>query len=686
MSTITTLGIGSGLDISALVDAIVGAERAPEDNRLTNIEETVNAKITAFGTIKSKLASVEDALSSLKSMSTFTSREVTTSYSGSAEVLTATATSTASLNTYEVEVTALAKKQSLYTVGFDSMTDTIGTGTMDIRFGTTVYDVDTDTYTSFTSNSTSTVSITVDSTNNTVTSMRDYINDNDLGFTASIVDDGSSSGNFILVLTSEDYGVENSMEIVITDSGDGDDTDSSGLSRLAFSSAATNLLEGQAAADAALTVNGISMTRSSNTIVSAIDGVTMTLTDVSNGSAVVNLTVARDTSGIEEDVNEFVDTYNEFIAEYEVLIGYDAASGVSGLLLGDATMNNISNLLRSNIGTVVNSLDSDFRALSDIGILRTVDGTLEFNSSTLTDALTDNIDDVGRLFAPIGTPDNSNVTFLSSTSSTVANTYAIEITTTATQGFYNGGAVLPATFGTVTIDSDNDDFIVRIDGYASDTLTLTSGDYTDGAALATEIQSRINSDSTLSGAGISVSVVYNDTDDRFDVTSASYGTGSTVAFTTVDTNMANDIGFSVASGTDGVNVEGTIDGTAATGAGRELVSTTGDSVGLKLLISATSTGSYGDVVFTLGKATELDNILAAILDTNGILYEQNIGFSSTLERVADDKVTQDYRIDKFEATLIAKFSVMDQLVASMAQTTSYLTQALDNLPGTYKKN
>lgn len=683
MSTITTTGIGSGLDISGLVDTLVEAERFPEELRLGTIKETVEAKISAFGTIKSKLASVEDSLSSLKSMSTFTKRSVTSS---SSSVLTGIATSTASLNSYEVTVTALAKTNSLYSAGFNSLNDTIGTGSLAVRFGTTVYDSGTDTYTSFTSNGSSTVNITVDSTNNTVTSMRDYINANDLGFSASIVDDGGATGNIRLVMTSDNSGVDNSIEVVVTDTGDANNTDTNGLSRLAFESNASNLQEGQAGVDAALTVNGISMTRASNTVVSAVDGVTMTLNGLTSGSSTVTLSVARDSEGIADDVNEFVDTYNEFITDYNAATAFDLNSGETGVLLGDATMANISRLLRNSVGSVVAGLDSDIRALGDLGIVANVDGTLGLTSSTLTQALANSLDDVGKMFAPIGVPTNANVTFLSNTASTVAATYAVAITQAATQGTLSGASVLPGTFGSVVVDGDNDNLVVRIDGTASANLSLTQGTYTSGASLAAEIQSKINGDSALSAAGKSVSVVYNDASDRFDISSAAFGSGSTVAVTSIDTTTAATLGFSAAGGTNGLNVVGTIDGTAATGVGRELVSTTGNSTGLKLFISSTTTGSLGDVVYTRGKATELDSILDAILDSDGMLFDQNVGFAKTLERAADDRVLLDYRMEQFEARLLAQFNVMDSLVASLQSTSSFLNQSLSNLPGFTNKN
>lgn len=412
----------------------------------------------------------------------------------------------------------------------------------------------------------------------------------------------------------------------------------------------------------------------------------MTLSDVTSGSSTVSLTVSRDSSGIEDSVNAFVDSYNEFIGEYNELTAYDNSSGESGLLLGDATLGNIANLLRTNVGTVVDGVSSGVRALSDIGILANVDGTLGLNSTKLASALKDNLDGVGVMFAPIGVPSDASVTFLSSNSLTKQGSYAIAITQAATQGTLSGAGVLPATFGSVDIDANNDDFLVRIDGVASANLSLTQATYTSGASLAAEIQSKINSDSNISDAGLSVSVVYNDTDDRFDITSSTYGTGSTIAFSSVDTNTAAILGFSVAGGTAGLNVEGTINGVAGIGVGRELVSTSGDTTGLKLLISATTVGSLGSVVFTQGKATELGNILSGILDKGGILPEQSLGFSKTLTRAADDLVTLDYRMEIFEARLLAQFNVMDSLVSSLQATSSYLTQALDNLPGTVKKN
>ncbi|MBL4868713.1 MAG: flagellar filament capping protein FliD [Pseudomonadales bacterium] len=681
MSSITTLGVGSGLDIRSIVDSLVAAEREPTDISLDQRKEELDAKISAFGAIRSKLSEVDSTLSTLGSMSTFTKRGAVSS---SDSVLTATAASTASVNNYSIEVTELAASHSLVTGGFTSQQDVIGTGTITLRYGTTDYTASPESYDGFVVNANATShTITIDSSNNTLSSFRDYINSGTFGVRASIIDDGT---DFRLILTSEATGAENSMEIVVDDTGDGDDVDSAGLSQLAFNSSATQLTQSQAAQDAQITVNGVAITRESNVLIGAIDGVTLTLKSKTSGSP-ITLDVTRDTSSIEEKVTAFVDAYNDFLTEANNLTAYDTETGEAALLLGDATMRNIQSLLRSNIGSSVTGVTGSIRALSDLGILAQTNGGYALEGSKLKDAVADDPDAVGRLFAPIGVPSGLGITYAGFSSLTTAGTYSVEITQLPTQGQYLAGGVLPdfGGGGSIDIDDDNDGFQVRINGIASGNIVLTQGNYTSGSTLAAEIQSQINGDSLLLASGMSVGVIYNSTDDRFELTSLEYGSSSTVAFIGIDTNTVAELGFSLSSGTAGVNVIGKINGADAVGAGRDLAANSGDADGLKLLVTSNVTGILGDVVFTRGFASAFDSLLESLIGSKGIIATQNEGFTKSISRIAEDRLQLDRRIDKYEARILAQFNTMDLLVASLTATNNFLTQAFEALSNIRRK-
>ena len=133
--------------------------------------------------------------------------------------------------------------------------------------------------------------------------MRDAINDADVGISATIVNDGSA---YRLVLSSDETGAENSFQLDVSDSGDSNNTDGSGLSRLAFNSAAgtANVYQTVAAVDAGFTVNGLALSSKSNLVTDSITGVNLTLKKTT--TAPVTIAITDNTSGIKSAVNRFV--------------------------------------------------------------------------------------------------------------------------------------------------------------------------------------------------------------------------------------------------------------------------------------------------------------------------------------------------------------------------------------------
>ncbi len=674
MSAVQSLGIGSGVDVAKITKAIVDAEKVPQETTLKNRKLGIDAKISALGEMRGKVDTFQSALSSLRKTSTFSAFEGTSS---DEDVFTASANTLAEVGTHSIKVTQLAQKHTLATAAFSATDETIGTGTLTIRFGTTVYDADTDVYTSFTQNSTmSSKTITIDSTNNSLSTMKDYINSNDLGLSASIVYDGT---DYRLVLASENAGAKNSMEIVVSGDGDGNNTDTSGLSRLAFNSSTTNTAQTIKAQDANLTIDGLAITSESNSITTAITGVTLNLTGTDTNAK--TLTVSRDTSGIADQIKTMVTSYNELSTYIYEATDYNLATGETGVFQGDSTIRLMFGSIRNTMFSTVSGFTGDIRALADLGLIsKQSDGTLELDEDALNTAISENFTDLAGLFAPLGKMTDSNLKYVSSTTDTKAGSYAINITALATKGSFNGAGVLPV-FGSLAINADNDAFTISVDGTSSGAITLTQGTYTTGSSLATEIQNKINANTTLTSSGKKVTVAYNATDNRFDITSKSYGTSSTIAFGAIDTTTAATLGFSVTSGTAGVNVAGTINGKTATGAGQYLFSDEGDSKGLKLSIAGSTTGDRGTATFTRGIADQLHTLLEAYTKDGEMLDDKESGYEDSLEDIDLAKENLATRMAKLESRLLAQFSVMDALVNQLNSIGSFLTSSLKSLPG-----
>jgi flagellar hook-associated protein 2 len=248
--------------------------------------------------------------------------------------------------------------------------------------------------------------------------------------------------------------------------------------------------------------------------------------------------------------------------------------------------------------------------------------------------------------------------------------------------------VLPAfTPGNyLTLDANNSTFDIEVDGVPSGLLTLTAGEYQSGAALAEEMQARINGASNLVKAEVSVTVTYDASNNRFNIVSDSVGSTSTVNVLGVGTNVAAALGFSVQDGSPGLNVAGTIGGVAGTGSGDVLeAATTSAAKGLKLTIGGSTTGGRGSVNFTRGVMNQLDQFLDRILDTDGSLDDRIDNLNDRLKAVEDRRDSQEIRWTAVKERYLAQFNALDSLISKLNTTGSFLTSQLASLPGVVSK-
>ena len=564
MASIQSLGIGSGLLTSELVEDIIAAEREATDLRLEARRSEFDARISAFGSVKSTLETLRSAADALGRSNTLLSKLAVSSDESS---VTATATPGAESGVHTVEVLSLARKHTLASIRFEDIDTVVGDGTLDFRFGTTTFNGgDYDTFTEDPEKAGATV--TIDASNNTVAGIRDSINEAGIGVTASIVNDGQG---FVLVLTSDDSGLNNSMEITVTEGG------APGLSALAFNAAAStagvNMTQSVAADDATLNVDGILISRETNTISEVISGVTFNALSV-NTDEPATITISQDAGDIVERVQAFVDAFNEAKTLTDELTAFDEDAETGALLMSDSVLRGIRSQMRRFLSSSVLNLESpSIRSLVDVGI--TTDQNLGFqlklNSDKLLEALTNNPDDVAALLADQKRASDDLIRFTSFQPGTELGSYDVEITQVATQGVLLGAST-PGLAGPITIDDTNDTLTFTVDGSSSGEITLTAGVYADGAELAQEIGSQLNADSSLAAAGRGISVIYNSTDQRLEFTSGAFGSTSQVGISAIDSATTASLGLAIETGeaTKGVDVAGTIDGVTGIGAGQFL--------------------------------------------------------------------------------------------------------------------
>ena len=671
MASISSLGVGSGLDLGSLISGLIEAERAPAANRLALKEQKYSTELSAFGLLRSSLSQFQSSLGGLQSAAVFKAKAITLS---DPSILTASVENIADTGSYSIEVTALARAQSLATnaaTAFTTVDDTIGSGTLSIQFGSTT----TGPY-SFTpdlARAAQTIEVNATNNNTTLSGLRDYINDNEFGLQATIVDNGSG---YQLLLTSEQTGAANSMEITVTGDGDGNDTDNSGLSQLAFNaSAQTSLTQTVAAQDAALMINGLGITRDTNSVTGAINGVTLDLLKAEVGK-IVNIDVDDNIGEATAAINEFVKTYNELDKNIDSLTAYNPETGSGSALTGDFTVRSISNRIRGIIFGSISGLAGNIRSLVDIGITTNSSGTLDIDSAKLNDALKNYPAQVEALFAQQGRTTDPGVRYLSAGAATRPGDYAVNVISFLTQGVLAGTDPVTST----NVQNNSNNMTLTVDGFSTGNITLTNGNYPDENALAAEIQTQINAASALVANGVTVTVSYDLPSDRFVITSDRIGAGSSVEITALDPQMNNRFGFSVGSGVAGTDFAGTIDGQPAIAVGNTLTSQSGDSEGLAVEILNGVSGNRGTVSLTRGVAGQLDALLDSFLQSDGFIASREEGLNESLDDISDDRSRLDDRIASLEARLIRQFSALDALVAQFNQTSSFLTQQLASLP------
>ncbi len=384
---------GSTMDVNSLVTALVNAKVAGQTDAITKKTTTDNTQVTALGSLKSVMSLLQTSLSALSDGTTLSAFKAT----GDGKGITATGTSGAVAGSYSVQVSNIATSQSITSGAFTS-TATLGTGTMTISVGG------------------KSMSVPVTSSNNTLSGIASAINSasGNPGVTAAIVN-GTDGAH--LVLRSSSTGVSNGINVAISGTASGDALNNlavtSGMAAAPANSSQTagdytgsvttftsgSWMQSTAGEDANFSIAGTAGTSASNTITTALSGVSMTLDSTSVGTT-QTLTVAPDTTRQATAINAFVTAYNNYMSTVQSLTSFDSTQAVGsqgGALLGDSMMSTIRNTLSSNISAAIGTGASAVN-LASIGITLQPDGTLKTDTTALTAALSNNSQTVATLF------------------------------------------------------------------------------------------------------------------------------------------------------------------------------------------------------------------------------------------------------------------------------------------------
>lgn len=632
--------ISGGLDVQTIVDNLIYVESAPV-RRMQNQQSALQSKVSALQSFNSKLSSfltkVDDILyqGGTASLSTpygfedrfdesvFSQRKAASSSEG---IVSAIAAKGAASGSYAITVTSLAQAKAMASANFaDTSTTQTGTGTLSIQVG-----------------SNATVNITIDGTNNTLDGVRKAINAANAGVSATIINDGSSQP-YRLLITSNNTGTGNAFNITNNLSG----------------GQALTLTQTAAAKDAQLTVNGVSLTKSSNKISDVIQGVTLNLKSETTAPATV--TVTDDIDAMVNAIKALTTSYNDITATINAQTKYDPNTKTAGLLSGDATLRNIQTNLQSIFTQSISNGFTSYAVISQIGINFRNDGTLSVDESKLRNALTSDLKGTAALLLGDGTPADSvtttdnRVIFNSKTPETVPGTYAVEISTAPQQASVLGGQA-------VTTFAQDETLTIAIGSSNQIQVQLTAG-FSLSQALAVINQSFV--DNLISAAAV------DDGTHKIKIITSAYGSDQTISVTSTGTGLAGTTGFSsTATEGSGVDVAGTINGHIATGIGNTLTGAADqDEKGLILTIRGSSTGSYGSV--TVASAADgvegrsiIMNLRSALKNiTNplsGPIQSSLDGWNSNIHTMTDRISAYNDRLERRKEILTREYAKADQ--------------------------
>lgn len=461
--SLSSPGVGSGLDVKAIVDAYVKAEITPLQTRHDKKLTSVNTELSAIGQLKSALSNLQTSLTKLSDLSQFYTMKYTLS---DPDNLSATLTSQAVKGSYQIEIQKLAQQHTLASAYIPDVAN-VGSGAITINFGT--YNTDK---TVFTANTAATpVTINIAPGNSSLVSIRDAINNSSAGVTAAIVQDNQGSR---LTLTSPQTGENYALKI------------SGGVTALNYdpTTGVNSMSETIAAQNSLVKINGLTLSQSSNQLKDAITGVTLNLKKAEVGKT-LSFNVDDNKDQVTLLLNDFIKQYNDSITFLTNLTGYNKETEQGGLFQGDPQFRNLKLNLNKWATSPLPNNNSTVKTLADLGITTNKQGLLEVNKDKYTKVLTNNYKEIGALFAKTATATDGNVRVKKVDTSVKAGSYNVNLSA------YTPGVSMTGTIGGLSATS-TDGITLKgsgdLNGLSIDVLSGTTGargsiNVTDGIAV-----------------------------------------------------------------------------------------------------------------------------------------------------------------------------------------------------------
>lgn len=376
MATITSAGVGSGLDLESIIRATVNAEDMPKIKRFEQSRTRFNVQLSGLGAVKSSLAALQDVIKKLADPENFSKRTSSVRQPVSGEIISVSSSSSATPGNFNIKVNQLAQGSRATTNNaFTTPSDVVSAsgGKLTIAAGDKSFEVDI-------------------AAGATLEQVRAAINNSaqNFGVSVNIINTGSSTPEAKLVITSNVTGEGNDLSIT------SDTSELDSVSTVAFLGGAGGLsiaAEDQAQ-NALIEVDGILISNPTNTFANAVQDITITARQVSQGTESARLTVDVDREGVEKLIDEFINAFNNVVGTI------DAQSRVGGALNGDSAIRSLRGQLINALSTPISGA-GNFETLFDAGLGLTKNGRLEKSTlvRSVNAALTSNFADVGKLFS-----------------------------------------------------------------------------------------------------------------------------------------------------------------------------------------------------------------------------------------------------------------------------------------------
>ena len=386
VGSITSTGLGSGLNVTDILDRLMAVEQRPLE-LLKTAGGALSTRLSNVGKLQGLFSTLRDKANVLTAPTLWSATTATSADTSAVKVATGT---NAVAGSYAVQVDRLATGQTVTAAALPSASSTLGAGQLTIELGSWNGGDALTPPTGFTAKpGASPVSITIGAGDTSLSAIRDKINAAGAGVTATLVTDATGTR---LSLRSRETGAENAFRVSVDAAGAG-----SGLGALAYDAtdAAAPMQRSTSAANAALSVNGIALSAASNTLTDVVDGLTLTL--VKPTTAAVDVAVASDTASVKTAVTDFVAAFNSLASFIRTQTAYNADSKTAGALQGDQSTLALQSQLRGVLNEA-STASSTWSRLSEVGLTLKADGTLDTNATKLDNAL-GNLGELKKLMA-----------------------------------------------------------------------------------------------------------------------------------------------------------------------------------------------------------------------------------------------------------------------------------------------